>query len=371
MKKILLIPEYGKNGGTRTYFIQLMEFYYLQKFHVTIALSESDYDDEIKNLVDKYNFNIIFISTKKVSITKSKNFNNIFSMIKQLLIIFKLKFKIKFDLLVVSTGSHSYFISSFFLPIKSIFVLHTIPERKENKILRFFLQKSLSYNKNIVTVSKASKNNIEEKLLMGTENKNVKIIGNYYSMKNIVIDNQGKKDKIIVLTLGHVVKYKNPNFCIEVAYKIHKVNKNIEFIWAGEGTELDNCNKKIIELGINNIKFIGYVSDVQSLYNTASIYVQCSLLESQSISILGAMANAIPCIGTNVGGIPECIRDNENGYIVDKTDVDAAVNYINILANNIEMRKKMGNKSKELYDLYHDEKVWYDNMDILYKTILK
>jgi glycosyltransferase involved in cell wall biosynthesis len=286
-----------------------------------------------------------------------------------MLIIIKLKIKLKFDLLVVSSGSHSYFLSSFFLPINLIFVLHTIPEKREMKPLRLLLQRTINNKKKIVTVSNASKKMIEQNLLNGNYNENVMVIGNYYELENQLNISKKFDNKVTVLTLGHVIDYKNPKFFIDVAKKINNIDKNIEFIWAGEGPLLESCIKIVNKNKLKNVKFIGYVKDVESLYNMADIYMQCSLRESQSISILGAMSNSIACIGTNIGGIPEGIRQNENGYIFDISDVDSAVNYIEKLAGNKELRINMGKKSKELYDLYHCREVWINKMNKLYDSL--
>ena len=65
---------------------------------------------------------------------------------------------------------------------------------------------------------------------------------------------------------------------------------------------------------------IRYVSDPQKmvqLYNAVDMFVTPSLQENLPNTIMESMACGTPCVGFNVGGIPEMIDHKENGYVVD------------------------------------------------------
>ena len=53
------------------------------------------------------------------------------------------------------------------------------------------------------------------------------------------------------------------------------------------------------------------------LYNAADIYVTPSLQDNLPNTIVEAMACGIPCVGFNVGGIPEMIDHKKNGYVAE------------------------------------------------------
>ncbi|MBQ9362464.1 MAG: glycosyltransferase family 4 protein [Bacteroidaceae bacterium] len=66
------------------------------------------------------------------------------------------------------------------------------------------------------------------------------------------------------------------------------------------------------------VKLVNYVSEPQQmveLYNMVNIYVTPSLQDNLPNTIVEAMACGIPCVGFNVGGIPEMIDHKQNGYV--------------------------------------------------------
>ena len=63
---------------------------------------------------------------------------------------------------------------------------------------------------------------------------------------------------------------------------------------------------------------LGYVSDVRKIvaaYRAADLFVMPSLSENLPNTIMEAMACGVPCVGFNVGGIPEMIDHRKNGYV--------------------------------------------------------
>ena len=65
---------------------------------------------------------------------------------------------------------------------------------------------------------------------------------------------------------------------------------------------------------------ISYVSDTErmvALYNAVDIFVTSSLQENLPNTIMEAMACGVPCVGFNVGGVPEMIDHKRNGYVAE------------------------------------------------------
>ena len=70
---------------------------------------------------------------------------------------------------------------------------------------------------------------------------------------------------------------------------------------------------------------LGYVSNpsrIVSVYNAADVFVLPSLEDNLPNTIMEAMACGVPCVGFHVGGIPEMISHQENGYVAKERDAD-------------------------------------------------
>ncbi|HXK40330.1 MAG TPA: glycosyltransferase family 4 protein, partial [Candidatus Paceibacterota bacterium] len=99
------------------------------------------------------------------------------------------------------------------------------------------------------------------------------------------------------------------------------------------------------ELGVDDhVLLPGYVSgpDKYRLLAEAAIYVLPSYNEGVPISILEAMSVGLPIVTTPVGGIPDVIRDGEEGFLVTPGSVDELARRIIQLLSNEDLRKGMG-----------------------------
>lgn len=70
---------------------------------------------------------------------------------------------------------------------------------------------------------------------------------------------------------------------------------------------------------------LGYINDTQRLvdvYNAVDVFVTPSLSENLPNTIMEAMACGLPCVGFNVGGIPEMIDHKKTGYVAAYKDAD-------------------------------------------------
>ena len=128
-------------------------------------------------------------------------------------------------------------------------------------------------------------------------------------------------------------------------------NKNIEFRMVGDGEFFQNIKDKIKQKNLTNIILPGYQTDLlPELYN-ADIFIITSKNEGFGRVIVDAMAAGLPVIGTNVGGIPEIITENINGFLVNTNDdkkmakiiselIDNKNNYSQISKNNLKKSQK-------------------------------
>jgi len=154
-------------------------------------------------------------------------------------------------------------------------------------------------------------------------------------------------NKKILLFFGYLSPYKGPNALIKAMTNILKNVPDVELVFAGKGVmqaELEILSKKLsIE---KNVRFVGFVKDdLKALYyKAADIFVLPSTMSTECFPIanLEAMACGIPIVASNIGGIPDIVKNGENGLLVQPEDTEALAKAIIYLLENEEIRKKMG-----------------------------
>lgn len=119
----------------------------------------------------------------------------------------------------------------------------------------------------------------------------------------------------------------------------------------GDGPERSKLEGLARSLGMEErVTFLGWLSrneDVFQAIQTARIFVMNSLSEGGPRSVLEAMACGMPVIATNVGIVPDVIRDGENGVITDGTPGDLAEK-IRYLLQDDAFREKIGSAAREI-----------------------
>lgn len=130
---------------------------------------------------------------------------------------------------------------------------------------------------------------------------------------------------------------------------------NVEFV--GEGTLIPEFEKLALEEGVDDqVKFIGKLSNsilVREQLLKSDLFVFPSHAEGLPRVLIEAMAVGLPCISTNVNGIPELLTEK---YLINVGDVNELVNKIRWLIKNPgEMTKASTNNRKKAED--YSEKV--------------
>lgn len=136
------------------------------------------------------------------------------------------------------------------------------------------------------------------------------------------------------------------------AYKrlAFKYGRFIRFLFAGD---LHDIELKEVDgqLSSNefNIEYRGYVANAgKVLLPEIDVLILASRNEGLPVCLIEAIANGIPVIGTNVGGIPEIIEDGANGFLIDN-DLELSEK-IEKLYLNKGLYYEMSSNAKKIYD---------------------
>ena len=93
--------------------------------------------------------------------------------------------------------------------------------------------------------------------------------------------------------------------------------------------------------------------------------------ESFGLVLLEAMIHGVPCLGTQVGGIPEVIEDGVNGYIVKLGDIKAASMRLLDLLKDDSRRSEMGEQAVRIIENHFQTEYIMNQYEDLYYSLLE
>ena len=104
------------------------------------------------------------------------------------------------------------------------------------------------------------------------------------------------------------------------------------------------------DIQIENCKILGKISpaELNSYYETATLFCMPTRVEPFGIAFLEAMQAWLPIIGTNVGAIPDFLQNNWNGILVEPGDIHGIANGIITLLDNPDLCRLYGERNFNL-----------------------
>ncbi len=133
------------------------------------------------------------------------------------------------------------------------------------------------------------------------------------------------KNEVILCHISNFRKVKRVEDVIQVFAKVNAKN-NSKLILVGDGPERYNCEKLARELNLTDrIIFLGKLRDTVHVLQIADVFLLPSETESFGLAALEAMAESVPVISSNTGGISEVNQHGYSGFLSDVGDIDDMV----------------------------------------------
>ena len=171
------------------------------------------------------------------------------------------------------------------------------------------------------------------------------------------------------LYFGRVIEEKGVHLIIEAL----KNNRDIPFKIVGDGPQLIELENIVKENNLTNIEFLGSkwgdeLDDV--LYNAKFVVIPSVWHENFPYVILQTFAAGVPLIGSELGGIPELLKDNR-GVLFNPSDISTLESSMKKLSNDTEYSNELGiNGRKYLIETFNDQ-IFYESIIKNYNIVLK
>ena len=177
----------------------------------------------------------------------------------------------------------------------------------------------------------------------------------------------GLPEKVFLVgAAGRLSVEKGHRFLLQAAVEITKCIPESHFVILGEGRERPHLEAQCAELGLRQqVTFAGFQKDIGPWIQAMDVLVNPSLSEGTPNVLLESMALGTPVVATAVGGVPDLVRDQQDGVLVAPghpaalaaavIDVCRQPDTAERLAQSAQERVKENSPSRQqqhLYDLY-------------------
>ena len=152
------------------------------------------------------------------------------------------------------------------------------------------------------------------------------------------------------------------------------VKSQIEMYIVGTGPLKESLENYIDKNKIKNVKILGFKSGVELknlVGNSKAVILPSEWYENGPYSAIEALQLGRPLIGSDLGGIPELIFENKNGYIFKNKDISDLKKCFDKMENlNASEYQAMEGFSKDIFDKYYTSKVHYLKILKVYSDLI-
>jgi len=121
----------------------------------------------------------------------------------------------------------------------------------------------------------------------------------------------------------------------------------------------------------SDVRFTGKQLDIASVLECADVFLLPSATESFGLAALEAMSHGVPVVASNVGGIPEVVRNGLDGFLAEVKDVEAMASSVIRLICNPELRLEMCVRAKERARSTFAEEPIVDQYQAVYERVIQ
>lgn len=176
-----------------------------------------------------------------------------------------------------------------------------------------------------------------------------------------------KAEDLLWLNIANLREVKDQFTLIKGFAKACRQNNNLFLLLLGEGPERAKLENLIKNLDLaENVELLGFCPDPTPFLQAADGFILSSKSEALPLSLLEAAVSGLTVVATNVGGIPEIIKSNVDGFLFESgNDLQLAEILVRISADRGTM-KKMAEVLREKVKLDFSMQSYLEKLNDLY-----
>lgn len=174
-------------------------------------------------------------------------------------------------------------------------------------------------------------------------------------------------DDFLIGFVGRLWEQKAPHdFLLAIPSVLEKIS-NVTFLIVGDGHLRNSLEALAQKLRVQDrVRFLGWRNDVTEILQILDVFVQTSLWEGLSLSILEAMAAEKPVIATDIKGNNELLVDGVTGFLVPPHSPEQVADHIVKLLRDKKMAMNMGKLGRKRVEEKFDIKMHVEQIKNIY-----
>ena len=147
----------------------------------------------------------------------------------------------------------------------------------------------------------------------------------------------------VIGTVGNFTKKKDHATMLRAFADVAARHETARLVMIGSGPLFDETRALAAELGLaSRVDFLGKRDDVDRLLPGLDLFILSSRYEGLPIALLEAMSAGVACVATRVGGIPEVLRHEQSGLLVDAGDPEGLAAALTRMGDDDVERRRLG-----------------------------
>ena len=181
-----------------------------------------------------------------------------------------------------------------------------------------------------------------------------------------------RPDRFVVGWIGRMTEVKRTDHVLRTFRQLRQSGVDACLCLVGDGPDRPALERRAKELGImRDTLFLGFQKDVGPFYAAFDALLLPSISEGTPVSAIEALAAGRPVVATRVGGVPDVVRDGEDGLLVEPGAIDDLAERLARLARDPVLRERMGTSGRERVVGRYGVGRLVDEMDVLYRALLE
>ena len=176
--------------------------------------------------------------------------------------------------------------------------------------------------------------------------------------------------RFLVSWLGRMTEIKRVDDLLRAFAMLREGGADADLLLVGDGPLRAEMEELAARLGIRDrCHFTGFRSDVGSIYAASDAIALTSANEGTPVTVIEAQAAGKPVVSTDVGGVRDIVTDGVSGFVVAPGDVGAVADRLRVLADDPELRARLGAAGRSARERYSVPRLVHD-VDVLYRELL-